>query len=571
MNLKEHKRDLIAITSLLAIVIAITLLLLNIDLKVGVYYVRDVFFYLNNALFYAGYDTGLANTRGLSPLVPMITSLFFRMGFISDGTIIIVSSVFYIFAALGMYFLLRLKFNEVLSFTGSMVFATFPLVIVWVTKGMIDIPGLCLAIWAVYFMILSFRKNTKFLYIAFPLIILGFFARFTVLLMVPVLLIQFLLVDEPITYIKENIRDIIIGIVAGGAIFAVFIGIYSYMDIGLFFMSQGSDVASSTHNALYSAQNNIFYYVKNFLIYIGTPNFIPYSLKPGAFLIDRMSWVGGYPSIISYILTAISIVGIVLYFKKLLNEENRNIIKNKGSKLKWVIFIIGMALFFITFMRVSIVVSVIIVSIALIALYRILNKTEMNDFNLDFIMFYWFVVNFSFVTYYHINVDRYFMPVLPAFAYLVILSLSLIFDKLKSIKNIDKIKVIAPIGLVCLILLCSGAFALSSSPHTFDNQMHPNFATAAQEEKNVGEWLIKHDPEYLNKTIWADRGGDMSFILKMQVPSFEKTSNATNFTDEMVKQNVTYFIAKDNKTIGEPYTLIYKNGEVHLYYYENNS
>ena len=62
MNLQEHKRDLIAISSLLAIVIVITLLLLNIDGKVGVYYVRDVFFYLNNALFYAGYDVGLANT-----------------------------------------------------------------------------------------------------------------------------------------------------------------------------------------------------------------------------------------------------------------------------------------------------------------------------------------------------------------------------------------------------------------------------------------------------------------------------------------------------------------------------
>lgn len=62
MNLQEHKKDILAISSLLIIVTAITLLLLNIDLKVGVYYVRDVFFYLNNALFYAGYDTGLSYT-----------------------------------------------------------------------------------------------------------------------------------------------------------------------------------------------------------------------------------------------------------------------------------------------------------------------------------------------------------------------------------------------------------------------------------------------------------------------------------------------------------------------------
>jgi len=567
MNLMERKRDIIAISSLLLIVIVITLLLLNIDGKAGVYYVRDVFFYLNNALFYAGYDTGLANTRGLSPFIPMLTSIFFRMGFISDLTIIVVSSAFYVLAALGMYFLLRLRFDEVLSFTGSMILATFPLIIVWVTKGMLDIPGICLSIWAVYFMILSFKKSTKFFYIAIPLIILGFFTRYTVLLMFPVIFIQFLLVDNPISYIKTNIKDIIIGCVCGALVFAVFIGIYYYLDIGLFFVSQGSDITNSTHNAL--TANNPFYYVKNFLIYMGAAHFIPYSLKPGAFLIDKMQWVGGYPSITSYILLVILIAGIVLYLKKLFTPENINAIKNKNYKIKLAIFIVGLAIYLITFTKVSIVITIGIITIALLALYRLLNKADMDEFNFDFVMFYWFVVNFTFISYYHIKVDRYFMPVLPVIAYFVIVSLSLIFNRLKNINYIDKIKVIAPIGLICLILLCTGAFALSSTPHTYDDQTPANFETAAAEEKNVGEWLMKHDPQYLNKTIWADRGGDMSFIMKKQIPSCEKESNSTDFIDKMQSQNVTYFIAADNKTIGSPYTQIYQNGEVHLYYLDN--
>ena len=566
MNFNEHKKDLIAISSLLIIVIAITLLLLNIDGKAGVYYVRDVFFYLNNALFYAGYDTGLANTRGLSPLIPMITSIFFRMGFISDFTIIAVSSSFYILAALGMYFLLRLRFDEVLSFTGSMILSTFPLVIVWITKGMLDIPGMCLSIWAVYFMILAFRKNTKFFYVAFPLIILAFFARYTALLMVPVLLIQFLLVDNPIDYIKTNIKDIILGMGAGTLVFAIFVGIYYYLNIGLFFVSQGNDITNSTYNALVTP-NNVFYYIKNFLIYLGTQNFIPYSLKPGAFMVGEMQWVGGYPSIISYILTAILLVGIIFYLKKLFNSENKEILKNEDKKLKLVIFIIGLIAFLLTYLNVSILVSIAFISISLLALYKLLNKTNMDDFNLDSIMFYWMIVNFIFITYYHVKVDRYFMPILPVIAYFVILSLTLILDKFRKNEHIDKIKIAVPIGLICIILLCLGIFALSNSPHTFDNQMHPNFYTAASEEKAVGEWLVQHDPNYLNKTIWADRGGDMSFILKMQIPSFEKTSNATNFTDEMVKNKVTYFISKDNKTIGEPFVKLYQNGEVSLYYY----
>lgn len=565
MNFKEHKTDLIAISSLLIIVIAITLLLLNLDGKIGVYYVRDVFFYLNNALFYAGYDVGLENTRGLSPLIPMITSIFFRMGFISDFTIIAVSSSFYILSALGMYFLLRLKFDELLSFTGSMILSTFPLVIVWITKGMLDIPGMCFSIWAVYFMILSFRKNTKFLYIAFPLIIFGFFARYTVLLMVPILLIQFLLVDDPINYIKTNIKDIIIGIGAGALVFAMFVGIYTYLNIGLFFVSQGNDITNSTYNALVTP-NLVHYYIKNILIYLGTLNYIPYSLKPGTFIISEMRWIGGNPSIIGYILTAILLVGLIIYLRKLFSQENIAILKNE--KIKLAIFIIGFIIFLVTYLNVSIVVSIAILSISLLALYKMLIKTDIDDFNLDFIMFYWIVINFIFITYYHVKVDRYFMPILPAIAYFVILSITLIFDKFKNRNNIEKIKKIAPIGLVCLILICLGVATLTNSPHTYDNQMHPNFLTAANEEKAVGNWLVQHDPHYLNKTIWADRGGDMSFILKMRIPSYEKVSDATNFTDEMVKNKVTYFISKDNKTIGEPYTKLYQNGEVYLYYYD---
>ena len=567
MNFHEHKKDILAISAISAIIIAITLLLLNIDLKVGVYYVRDVFFYLNNALFYAGYDVGLTDTRGLSPLIPMITSIFFRMGFVSDGTIIIVSSAFYIFSALGMYLLLRLRFDEVLSFTGSILLSTFPLIIVWVTKGMLDIPGLCFSIWSVYFMMLAFRKSTKYFYIAFPLVIFGCFTRYTVFLMVPVLLIQFFLMENPVSYIKNNIKDILIGIGLGTAVFAAFIGIFQYLNINLFFISQGQGISQSTQAVINTTYNNIFYYKNNFLIYLSTQSFIPYSLKPGAYIINEMRWIGGHPSKMAYILMAILIIGLVLYLKKLFSSENRKIMKNE--KLKLIIFIIGFAIFLFTFIKISIILSIIIVSISLLVLYRALYKTDIEYFSFDFIMICWFVINFAFFTYHQIKVDRYFIPMLPAVAYFIVLSIEMIFDKLKNIQYMDKIKIIVPIALICIILLCSGIYAMKNSPRTFDNQMPPNFETAASEEKAVGEWLVNHDPQYQNKTIWADRGGDMSFILKMNILPYEKVSNESNFTDEMVKNHVDYFIAKDNKTINEPYEKIYQNGEVNLYAYKN--
>lgn len=57
--------------------------------------------------------------------------------------------------------------------------------------------------------------------------------------------------------------------------------------------------------------------------------------------------------------------------------------------------------------------------------------------------------------------------------------------------------------------------------------------------------------------------------VKKEIPSLEKRLNETNLTDDMLKNNVTYFIAQDNRTIGEPYTKLYQNGEVNLYYYKN--
>lgn len=564
--INKYKNDIIAISALISLILIITYLLLNIDLNIGVYYIRDVFGYLNNALFFAGYNSGLPSLRGLSPAIPLITSLFFRMGFVSDGTILIVSSSFYVLSTLGIYLLLRLRFNEILSFTGGILLATFPINLVWATKGMLDVPGLCVSIWSVYFMMLSLKKNPKFLYITIPLIIFGFFIRYTVALIIPVLAMQFLLNKNPFKFLKKNLKHIIIAIILGIITLGIFIGIYNYFDLPMFFISQTSAISSANAASQSSTPhpNNIFYYLNNLLIYIGTQNFIPYSLEPGYFSIFNGGWSGGSPSPISYILCAISLIGIGFYLKKLFDAANRSIL-NKNTKMMIIISSATLLLFLITFTKISILISLILLSISMLSTYHILYKTEIEYLDLDFIFLYWFIVNFVFFTYHQTKVDRYAITFTPFITYLIILSLDLILNKLNSNKYSEKIKILVPIGLICGILLCSGIYALSNEPHTFDNQVHPNLINASNEEKNVGAWLINHDANYSNKTIWADRGGDMSFILQMQIPSLEKYSNSTDFTEEMLKENVTYFITEDNKTFNKPYEKLYQCGEVSLY------
>jgi len=567
MNIKAYKKDIITLSILTVAILLITWLLLNVDLKIGVYYIRDVYGYLNNALFFAGYDSGVSTLRGLAPVIPLITSIFFRLGFIYDGTIIIVSSIFYVLSVIGMYLLLRLRFNELMSFTGAIILATFPINLVWATKGMLDLPGLCISIWAIYFTILSFKKSPKFLYITFPLLIIGFFTRYTVALIIPVVLIQFLLIENPIGYIKSNLKHIIIAVVLGIITLLIFMGIYSYFNLPPFFLSQTATISSSNsaNSVAAPVENNLLYYINNMLLYMGAPNFIPYSLEPGAFSIFTMNWHGGHPSIISYALFLIIIVGIAIYIKNLSNSENKISINEKNTKALVLTSLLTLILFLATYTRISIFLSLAILSISLLAMYLVLNKSETEHMNLDFIFIYWFLMNFIFFTYHHTKVDRYAITFTPFLAYMIILSLSLIFDKVKSYKHGEKIKIIVPIALICAILLCTGVYCINNDPHTFDNQVHPNLVNASNEEKMVGNWLINHDKNYSNKTIWADRGGDMSFLLKMHIPSLEHISNSSNFTDTMINENVTYFIAKDNKTIGQPYVKLYQNGEVSIY------
>lgn len=573
----DNKKDLIAIGTLLIILSTITYFLLSIDMKIGAYYVRDVFSYLNNALSFGGYESGLSASRGLSPVIPFITSIFFRLGFISDGTIMIVSSLFYIIMGIGTYCLFRLRFNELISSCGTIILATFPINLVWVSKGMLDIPGLALSIWTIYFMILGMKKDSKFFLLTFPLFIVGFFTRYTVALILPVILIMVFLMENPFKTIKKKYKSLVGGFLSGGICLAIFIIIYKVYNLPLFFLSQTESISSTTSASSPTTNilinNNLFYYLKNLPIYLGTHKWIPYSLQPGTFLFDQMKWAGGYPSIIAYLYLVILVIGIALYLRKLFSKRNRKLMfetEDKKVYVKLAIFLTSLIVFLISFTKISIIYSLIIISISLLSLYRILYKADIKYMKLDFIFFYWGIINFIFYTFHISKVDRYAISFTPSLTYFIILSLYLIYNYLKTKydnkKLIKEIKTIVPVGLIVILLLFTGIYCAVNEAHTFDNKEPSNMLTASQDEKDISNWLKQYDPNYKTKIIWADRGGDMSFYLQMNIPSLDKISNKTNFTSLMKDNNVTYYISKDNKTnIIHDYILLKQFGEVSLY------
>ena len=474
----------------------------------------------------------------------------------------IVSSAFYVLSIVGSYLLFRLRFKEVLSLTGSIILANFSIIIVWVSKGMLDIPGLCLSIWAVYLMILSFKKDSRFIYLASPLVIIGFFTRYTVALIIPVLLIQFLLVDKPLKYIKTNCKHIIIGTFIGILTLSVFLALYHHYNLPMFFLSQTQTISSSTTStASVPVENNLFYYINNLLAYVSGTSFIPYSLKPIYFSFETLSWPSSQPSPVSYILIILMIIGWALYLMKIFTKKNIENIKKNKDNIKLIIILLTSIIFLITYTKTSIFISIGIISITLLTLYRYLNKTR-DDLDFVFIMFYWFIVNFIFFTYHQTKVDRYSITFTPFLAFSIILGLELLFDKFH---QLNKIRNVLPIVLICAVLICNAGYCLINEPHSFDNQAYPNFLNASNDEKIVGEWLTSYDKNYSDEKIWADRGGDMSFLLKMNIPSLEEESDDINFTKRLTDENITYFITKDNKTINTPYVKLYQHGEVSIY------
>ena len=589
--LSINRKDILALMFLIVFMLILSYCLLEKDIAMGVYYVRDVFAYLNNALDFAGYSSGLSSSRGLSPFVPFLTSLIFRMGHVQDSAIMIITTLFFCLSVIAIYIFLRLKFNELYSLSGGIVFATFSINLAWASKGMLDIPALFFSILIIYFTYLAINKNSKYWFLVFPSFVLGFFTRYTVVLMIFVVLISILTVYNPFKYIKNYLKNIIAGFGLGGLSSIPFFLYYYLNGVPLFFLSQTKAISSETASATgIIVKTSPFYYLKNLPIYLSTLNNPPYSIKPGTFLIPELKWIGGQPSFVSYILLVILLMGMIIYFYKLLIKNQNSLAidkKNKGFIIKIIIFLLAIAGFIITFYNVSVIYSITLFSIATLSGYRLFSKSKIQYLNLDFLVFQWFMINLIFFSSHLTKVDRYATTLSPAIAYFVVLAMYMIYKQIGSSKykfskskitskiytsklfktfkipNISKI--FLPISLI-IVLIVFTATGFSNNPTTFDNQKHEDIHNASNNEKFIANFLINHSDNYNSTVIWADRGGDFSFFLRMNVPSVDRMSNWTNFTGIMVDNNVSYFIANGEKNnIGENYELITSKGNVYLY------
>ena len=202
---------------------------------------RDVFFYLIESLRMSGVEiTGYAYVNYLSPFVPFLTSLLFRLGFVSETSIFITTGIFFFIGILGMFYLLKLRFDNFLSFFGAFLYGTLLINIKWVANGTLDIAFVALMIWALYFFIQGMEKNQKYFYLAFPLVVLSFFTKYPGALIVEVIVLYFVSKTSILNNIKKYYKNIFGGVIAGVITTIPFLLYFFLNNIPLGFLNQAS-------------------------------------------------------------------------------------------------------------------------------------------------------------------------------------------------------------------------------------------------------------------------------------------------------------------------------------------
>lgn len=567
-----------------SIFITVALICINSTTNIlGRFYV-DAYFYLIQSLRYSGYQIGgYVFINYFPPLVPFLTSLLFRLGFVGDYSLFIVTGVFYIIAVLSMYYLLKFRFEDKLAAIGAFFYGSLSINIMWIANGTIDIPSVALSILALYTFILAIERNQKYFYLAIPLAVLSFFAKYIGGLIIFVMITYVLSKKDIFGNICKYIKHFIGGTLLSFIFIIPFFAHYYINKIPFGFLNQAaniSNVSNKTSTAISTLPaNDLFFYLL----------FIP------RFVCKQFPFIG-VPIMVGAI---IGVVYIIFRFRKSLLINNQDI-ENKLSlsflpkfKIHKNFYYCGLfgsiMLFLVSFLAAGYVSFIILEAIFFIGvlIFSISFNSIFNDFdnykwfNYDITMFVWFFSYLIFFSSHLIKADRYFIVFAPSFVALIISSLNITIEHLdlytaflkknfisydKSNRITTKMKVklaiwndkynltrLIPVVFICIFLITNIGY-LAMDKHD----------TLVDDEKNLSLWIKDNIPNYDKINIWADRGPIFTWYLQTEIHYNKDTMSLTELSTFLNKNNASYYITCKNCTI--PGFKIVKNiGEVNLY------
>jgi len=511
---------------LILITALVTFYLLSVQIRIGVPY-WDVFNYLNNALYFAGRGEG--GILYLPPVIPFITSIFFRFGYVSQNAIFIIDSLIFIIGITGFYLLLNQSFNKIQSFTGSIIFLSLAVLMPWIASGGIDIPGVCFSIWALLFTVMGVKKNSKFFYMVIPMIMLSFLTRYTAgLIVIPIIFYSLINIKR-----IKNIKKVILGLLIELLILiAIFLYFFISLDaINNFYSLLTAVITSTAVGKNDVASNpNIFYYIQNILNYI---SIYPFRGSYVQLLNPSLS----NPSLISIITIIIAIFSLFSFLNRNITSKSKmkGFISKKSNIVKIVTIIILVAALFIVLGSLNLILSELIFLAICFMLYSLFGSLKIKYFDLTLMYFSWFGSYLIFQSILSIKVDRYFITMAPAFVYFIMLGFNEFINTIKPKINDKNLKKWGIYSIIAIIFLSSSTVAFTG---------HMPKKTFTRDIEDASYWLKDYDPDYKQKIIYSDYPPAVSWYLKTKVtggfPGSFKTSEM--FSAHLKKNNVDYYI-----------------------------
>lgn len=539
-KIKNNLQESVLFILLIIFLIIIAYFRLKIQLNIGPMY--DSYDFLSNAALFAGKNIGYSALR--PPFLSFITSIIFRFEGLSINPIFYLDAIIDVLGVIGLYFFLKLRFNALNSFIGSLLYFTFPIILTYVGAGIADLPSVSISIWALYFTFLAVKKDSKYFLLSFPLAMISFLTRYNqALIIFPMFLIIF--VDWP--NIKKH-KNIIIGTILSLLILIPFLIFFTFKygnplyPFTNFYGTTSGTV--STQNMDYNT--DLFFYIK----------LLPFAMGNAA-------------------LTIILVIagGLTLSWIKLVQGKKSlpNITKPLKIKYKWklILILITAAIFILSLGKVSYILSEILFFILCLGSSKLLKINP--DYDLDLLFISWFATFLIFNSVYSIKDVRYFLQIMPAFSYLLIRGLVLIENQIGLIKQRKLTFYLAP--LLIIIIIISTTFYLPTilTVNQGNNEFNIDMAAASH-------WLINYDPNYKSEVIysdlWANSGWDLQTNVQI-MPEFQNNqtyigldnykpdSEAVN--NFLVNNNAEYYFSITNGLNLSSYIPIKQFGKVIIY------
>ena len=502
-EIKNHLSSLIFLAILIAIISIITYKCFQIQTSIGP--VWDTYDLLSEAAFLAGQNIGYYDLIR-PPLIPFLTSMLFRIVGLSTWPIMLIDGLIFIFGSAGLFLFLKLRFDNLTSFLGALLFATFPIILTFVCSGLTDTATVCISIWALLFTVLAVKRDSRWFYLSFPILMLAFLTRFTsALIIFPMFFFILINLEE----IKHR-KDILIGILLS-LLFIVPVFWLFYVNFGnplytfLNFFSSSSGSVSQTTEMLFSYNPDFFYFAKA----------MPSLMGPQAMGVVLVIFLG------------LLICPFQRFMNKRKSLENQNELKKsfqlslrRDIKIKLLFLSLLVIIFILTIQRVHYLFSEIILFPILYLIYSLVNEFKFKNMDLDFLFLSWFMVFFIFHSVYVIKDYRYFIDMAPPLAYFLMKGFTWTTSQL-GIKNKNRnVTHYLFSGFLIFLIIFSTYNYLPSIGETNKHLTELN-----EGNNNISVWLMNYDPNYKNKVIYSDIWPYSGWFLQRNVSKMPQFHN----------------------------------------------